>query len=158
MGKFGVIFPDFETSRDCSRFQREILGEDVLGLLTWQKFIIKSIRAEKRLSRVKPENISKNSKWKNQSRNSSPDLSVSSSYSPQCYLQSMIKSVNTKSVDKYTLCSNVLALFRASEIANSIFLYFAKSTANLTRKTLSTYCDFLPILSGSLLKIPKICW
>ena len=35
----------------------------------------------------------------------------------------MFRSVDTKSVDKYTLCSNVLTLFRASEIAIYIFFF-----------------------------------
>ena len=60
-----------------------------------------------------------------------------------------------------TLCSNVLTFFRASEIENCIFLYFASSSStkfpsNFARTTLSTYCDFSPILYGSLLKISKI--
>ena len=41
---------------------------------------------------------------------------------------------------------------------NRTFHFFCIFLKELTRKTLSTYCDFLLILYGSLLKIPKIFW
>ena len=48
---------------------------------------------------------------------------LSERFSSFLTLQSMFIIVNTKSVDKYTLCSNVLTLFRASVIAIYIFCF-----------------------------------
>ena len=78
---------------------------------------------------------------------------------------------NTNSVDKYPECWQIFKSVETfSGFWNRKFHFFCLiifalrigtiSASNLTRKTLSTHCDFLPFLYGSLLKnfLKKHSW